>query len=51
MESPLKFQQLNSELSYMKHSQELYQSDFHCLSIQLDNSWECSMCDNSELSC
>ena len=26
-----KFQQLNSELSHMKHTQEADQSDFHCL--------------------
>ena len=26
---------LNSEVSYMKHIQEVYQSDFHCLSIWL----------------
>ena len=35
MNSPLKFQQVNSELSHMKHCQELYQSDLQAVKIQL----------------
>ena len=51
MNSPMKFQQLNSELSHMKHSQELYQSDLQALKIQLGHFLRMFMCDNSELSC
>ena len=35
MNSPLKFWQLNSELSHMKYSHELYQSDLQALKIRL----------------
>ena len=52
MESRLKFQHLNSELSHMKHSQEVFQSDLQAVEIRLVYvSWECFMCDNTELSC
>ena len=50
MNSPLKFWQLNSELSHMKYYQELYQLDLQAVKIQLGHFWECFMCDNSELS-
>ena len=35
MVSPLKFQQLNSELSHMKHSQKLSKSDLQVVKIRL----------------
>ena len=35
MESPLKFQQLNSELLHMKHTHEAYQSDLQAVKIRL----------------
>ena len=31
----LQGQHLNSELPYMKNTQEVYQSDFHCLCIRV----------------
>ena len=33
MESPLKFQKLNSELSHMKHSQEVSKLDLQAVKI------------------
>ena len=37
MESTATFQQLNSELSYMKHSQEVSKSDLQAVKILLGN--------------
>ena len=34
----------------MKHSQKVSKSYLQAVKSDLDTSWECSMCDNSELS-
>ena len=37
MESTATFQQLNSELSHMKHTQEVSKSDLQAVKIQLEH--------------